>query len=69
MSDTFRKAYRDLTPAERESVEAIKAAAEAFESALNNGMLPPLPGRGRHFSLAMTNLEQAVMWAVKGLSV
>ncbi len=69
MSDTFRKAYRPLTDGEATAVEEIKTAAETIEAAIKRvqGDIPHGP-RARLFSLAMTNLEQAVMWGVKGVS-
>jgi hypothetical protein len=66
MSDTFRKAYRELTDAEKEHIEKIKVAAEKLKELINR-----IPfwtedmGRQRFIALAITNLEQAVMWAEK----
>jgi len=63
---TIRKTYRPLHDTELEHIEQIKDAAERLE-------LLMVKSRGtstdsdklRHIALAMTNLEQAVMWAVK----
>jgi hypothetical protein len=63
---TFRKVYRQLTPEQLEYIEQIKDAAQRLEILIEKS-------RGtshdndqlRHIALAMTNLEQAVMWATK----
>jgi hypothetical protein len=68
MSDTFRKAYRELTDAEKEHVEQIKDAAERLEALILEIRTPGIAKAGllgRRKALALTNLEQAVMWAVK----
>lgn len=60
-TNTFRTTHRELTPEEKADVEAIKVKAEEIEAIVQK--------RGsRHSALAMTNLEQAVMWAVKGVT-
>lgn len=58
----FRPTYRALTPAEKTLHDAIKAKAEELEYLF--GKVPP----GRYPALAMTALEESVMWAVKGLT-
>lgn len=66
MSDTFRKNYRELNAAEKAQIESVKKTAEELEALFNaakeNGKNP------RHLALAMTNLEQSIMWAVKAIS-
>lgn len=62
MPDTFRKQYRPLSDGEKATMDLIKTHAEGLLEVLNR-----LP-RSREQSLAVTNLEQAVMWAVKGLT-
>ena len=59
---TFRKAYRQLTPEEATHMEQIKFRAEALE-----GTIMDVPA-GRERAIALTKLEEAVMWAVKGLT-
>lgn len=61
MSNTFRPVYRELTANEILAVEAIKDAAVELETRIQ--IATP---NGRHRALAMTKLEEAVMWAVKG---
>ena len=60
----FRKVYRELTDIEREQVEKIKDAAQVLESLINGAGTRALPTQ-REAALALTNLEQAVMWATK----
>ena len=66
--DTFRKEYTSLTDEQKALVDEIKTKAEELEAVLNKAT--PLPGVnaivGRCMATAKTNLEQAVMWAVKG---
>lgn len=64
----FRKEYRVLNEAQKEHVEQIKDAAERLMDLIDNGNFrtlnpPNVDMRCAH--LAATNLEQAVMWAVK----
>lgn len=58
----FRPTYRALTDAEKALHDEIKTKASELEA---------LFGRvkaGRYNALAMTSLEQSVMWAVKELT-
>jgi hypothetical protein len=59
MSDTFRKEYRQLSPEISSRILDIKAAAEDMEIQLLR------LEAGRHRSLAITALEESVLWAVK----
>jgi hypothetical protein len=61
-NDVFRKAYRQLTDEEKVRLERIKDNA----SALYNGIVEGPPSRMQ--SLALTKLEEAVMWAVKDIT-
>ena len=58
----FRPRYRALTNEEKVLHDALKAKAVALETLIDQTK----PGRYR--SLALTALEEAVMWAVKGLT-
>lgn len=64
-TSVFRPTYRALTGPEKALHDAIKGKAEELES-LFNEVKSGLPGRYR--ALAMTSLEQAVMWSVKELT-
>jgi hypothetical protein len=54
-----RADYRVLTEAERGRIVALKAAGAAFIALCRE------VGSSREMSLAVTNVEQAVMWAVR----
>lgn len=58
----FRPRYRALSEAEKALHDEIKTAASALEAAFEK--VAP----SRELSLGMTKLEEAVMWAVKGLT-
>ena len=60
MSDTFRKDYKVLSPGASELVRECKEQAEILETFFKNI-------QSREMSLAMTNLEQALMWATKAI--
>lgn len=54
-----RKVYRELTETEKADMVALKNMGQAFIDRCN------AIGKSRELSLAVTNAEQAVMWAVK----
>lgn len=58
----FRKQYRELSVQEKNLVEDVKSSAETLESLM---ALVPDP---RYRALALTALEEAVMWATKGIT-
>ena len=60
MPDTFRKKYNTCHKLHLFSQE-IKIIAEQLEIKFKE------IGQSREISLAMTNLEQSIMWAVKAL--
>lgn len=60
--DTFRTTYRELSDAEKATMNDIKVVADSLFSAMSS-----VPD-SRYKSLAVTALEQAVMWAVKGIT-
>lgn len=62
MSDTFRTEYRELTAEERRDVTEIKDQASRLLARIQRVM------ESRERSLAITKLEEAVMWAVKGIT-
>lgn len=61
----FRPRYRQLTDAEKAHHDAIKAKAVELEALIDQ---IDNPAAGRAKALAMTHLEDAIMWAVKGLT-
>jgi hypothetical protein len=62
MSDTFRKAYKGLTTRQVELMYAVKEAAELLEEAIAR-----VPS-SRETALAVTKLEESVMWATKAIT-
>ena len=60
--DVLRREYRTLTPEEQAKLRAIKDAGEALLALI--GQIP----QGREAAIARTKTEEAVMWAVKGLT-
>jgi hypothetical protein len=58
----FRPRYRALSDEQQRLHDEIKAQAVALEALFRKA------GSGRYHSLAITALEQAVMWIVKELT-
>lgn len=71
----FRPTYRALTDDEKALHDALKVKAVELEE-LFNKVKPPAgrqpyqdaPAHGRYHALAMTSLEQSLMWIVKELT-
>jgi hypothetical protein len=61
MNDTFRKKYHDLQKQHADTVQLIKSKAEDVEEIMRE-YIP-----SREMALALTNLEQAMMWATKAI--
>lgn len=62
-NNAVRHQYRVLSDDEKQAMVAIKDAGAALISAIDKHGVG-----GRTAALAITNAEQAVMWAVKGLT-
>lgn len=60
MSDTFRKVYKPLKQENADKIIAVKEAFEKVEEFMRTV-------QSREMSLAITNLEQASMWATKAI--
>lgn len=58
--DTFRKKYKELNVCNSIVITEMKEAAEKLELYMRTIS-------NREMSLALTNLEQAVMWATKAI--
>jgi hypothetical protein len=58
-NNAVRHAYRILTDAEKQQMVELKDLAASFIAKCND------IGKSRELSLAITNAEQAAMWAVK----
>lgn len=69
-NNTVRHQYRVLTDNEKADVSAIKAAGEDFLRHLDTVQSHYHAGSslGRELALARTKVEEAVMWAVKGIT-
>jgi hypothetical protein len=63
----FRPRYRALTDEELALHDAIKAKAEELEWLIDR-IVHQRADVGRYHALAITSLEQAVIWAVKSLT-
>jgi hypothetical protein len=63
MKDTFRKEYQPLKESNSGLIFKIKESAEQLEDLMRE------TNPSRELSLAITNLEQAVMWAVKAVCI
>lgn len=62
LNNTMRHQYRVLTDTEKSQMLAIKDSGESLLNFINS------LGNKREYSIAKTKLEEAVMWAVKGLT-
>lgn len=62
-NNAVRHQYRVLTEPEKLAMVAIKDAGAALLNTFDRFCAP-----GRETALARTNAEQAVMWAVKGIT-
>lgn len=60
MTDRFRKEYKQLSEESNDLIRCIKGCAEEIEVFMGRVA-------NREMSLAITNLEQAVMWATKAI--
>ena len=63
VNNTLRHQYRVLNDQEKQSMVDIKSAGEALLRTIQYHC-----PKGREQSLAVTKTEEAVMWAVKGLT-
>ena len=61
--DTFRKEYRSLSLDEQTMLKELKQDAETFLASIKINT-----PEGRHQFLAVTKLEESVMWATKALT-
>lgn len=63
INNSVRHQYRVLTDPEKAAMVAVKDAGLAFQAVLEKFCAP-----SRETSLAITKAEEAVMWAVKGIT-
>lgn len=62
MTDVMRRKYRELSNTEKVRMDDIKSMGEDFASYIDS------LGQSREYSLAKTKIEEAVMWATKGVT-
>lgn len=62
MSDTFRKTYKKLTDENSALIVKAKEKAEELEYMMQHV-------KSREMSLALINLEQAMMWCTKAIAL
>lgn len=69
---TMRKEYRPLSDDEKAKIERIKDLGEKFIDELmpqpGDTRVTRVGGPAREFSHARARMEEAVMWAVKGVT-
>ena len=61
-NNTVRHQYRQLSDVEKQQMDDLKDMGEAFIAKCD------VIGPTRETSIAKTKMEEAVMWAVKGLT-
>lgn len=66
MTDTMRSAYRELTNDDKIRINNVKAQIVNIYSYLEQ--LDRVVEAHREIAIAKTKLEEACMWAVKGLT-
>lgn len=67
--DTFRKEYTPLSEKQKADMGNIKGEAVVLLDAMNKAVDPSERSEAsRCMAIARTNLEQAIMWAVKGVT-
>ena len=69
VNNTMRHKYRVLTDAEKQIMQELKDMGEAFDKRLRELFHESAdPERERCYRIAAERNEEAVMWAVKGLT-
>lgn len=75
MTNIFRKEYRELSDDEKALLDQVKDKAQELFDLISEGtrvreqLSRDMPTQnGREMALAKTKLEEAVMWAVKGIT-
>jgi hypothetical protein len=65
VNNTMRQQYRVLSDYEKATIDWFKETGEAFINHCENcGAI----NGGREFAIAKTKMEEAVMWAIKGVT-
>lgn len=67
MTDTFRQEYRPLTDEIKDDIKMIEMKAQGLLDEFEMINIRTETDK-QYLSLAKTNLEQAIMWAVKAIT-
>ena len=67
MSDTFHKEYKKLEPSKADWMKQVKEKAQELHDLIGRPTQGGFMGQ-REITLAKTQLETAIMWAVKGIT-
>lgn len=62
--DDVHSSYRELSERDKATIQLVKSHGQAFINALGSVSIID----GRCAALAKTKIEEAVMWAVKGIT-
>jgi hypothetical protein len=65
MSDIFRKEYKELTILQKQRIDLIKTYADDLLKKIQESVNVCSP---REYQIAITKLEECVMWAVKSIT-
>lgn len=69
MTDAFRKEYKPLSDEQKTHMVGVKFAADSLLELMNQAVpAEERSERSRCMAIARTNLEQTIMWAVKGIT-
>jgi hypothetical protein len=69
MADTFRKTFTELDADQKSFMFQVKDEAEKLLNTMNQAVpLEEHSERSRCMAIARTQLETAIMWAVKGIT-
>lgn len=69
MTDTFRTEYTPLSEKQKAQVSRIKAEAAILMRHFDDAVpVEERSDRSRYMSIARTNLEQTIMWAIKSVT-
>ena len=66
MHTMFRQQFRELSDDEKLRIDEVKALALSLVQKFN--VDEELKGKDRETSIAITKLEESIMWAVKSLT-
>lgn len=65
MTDVFRKEYKELTILQKQRIDLIKIYAEDLLNKIQESVDVCSP---REYQIAITKLEECVMWAIKAIT-